>query len=87
MVKTVSLHINTHTHICHSWRHNSDTQTAVRSMTHHRVGSHRHSGAVGQVVEDVGRFGQQVAAERPHVTFVLCSMSLCDLYVVFNVTL
>lgn len=56
----------------------------MRSLTHHRVGSHGHAGAVGQVVEDVGWFGQQVAAERRHVrsdhmfVFVLCLMSLCE---------
>lgn len=40
----------------------------MRSLTHHRVSLGGHSGAVGQVVEDDGWFGQQVAAERRHVT-------------------
>ena len=41
-------------------------QAAVRSLTHHRVGGHRNPGAVGEVVEDAGRSGQQVAADRTH---------------------
>lgn len=56
--------------ICHSCTQNKTTcgwWTAVCSLTHHRVGSHRHSSAVGQVVEDVGRFWQQVAAEKQQV--------------------
>ena len=44
---------NTHTH----------RQKLVPSLTHHRVSCHRHAGSVGQVVEDVGWFRQQVAAK------------------------
>lgn len=36
----------------------------MRSLTHHRVGRRRHSGSVGEVEEDVGRFGHEVAAGK-----------------------
>ena len=46
-------------------------QTAIRSQTHHGIGFHRHPSAVGQVVEDIGWFGQQVAAGTHRVRLLV----------------
>lgn len=65
MIITVGL-LGTQTETsANSWKTQQTVQqVAVRSLTHHRVGRHRHSGSVGEVEEDFGRFGHEVAAGR-----------------------